>query len=228
MMRAKKSKKADVDRHKGLFFRTGLLLSFLFVIWAFRFTTEEKSLVLNNGMNWEDETLEIPPIDFPEKKLEQPKPQAFKLNEKDDDEEVNDSQNKLLVTDFNIFDTANFIFDSFETYTGPTEPIVGIAEKMPDFPGGERALFEYLKANIVYPEMEREAGIQGTVVVYFVVEKNGSLSDVKIIGGRGNTPNMNKESLRVKKQMPNWSPGYQGNRKVRVSIKLPIHYKLSY
>ena len=154
-MRAKKSIKADVDRHKGLFFRTGLLLSILFVIWAFRLQQKKKhSFKYWNEL--EDETLEIPPIDFPDKKMEQPKPQAFKLNKKDDDEDVDNSQSEKFNSDFNPFDPDLIIEVPVEKYTGPTERIFTIPEKMPMFPGGEEALFAFLKDNIVYPQIERK------------------------------------------------------------------------
>jgi periplasmic protein TonB len=97
-------------------------------------------------------------------------------------------------------------------------------EKNPSFPGGEAELLSYLAGNIKYPQFAQESGIKGRVYVQFVVEKDGSVSDVKCVrdigGGCG------KEAERVVRSMPKWSPGEQNGRPVRVKYTLPVLFQL--
>lgn len=109
---------------------------------------------------------------------------------------------------------------------GPDKEVFMVVEEMPQFPGGQDALFKYLAKNIKYPKEDREAGRQGKVIVYFVVEKNGVITNVRIDGGENNTDAMNEEAIRVVSMMPNWSPGVQRGKPVRVSIRLPIRFAL--
>lgn len=111
--------------------------------------------------------------------------------------------------------------------SNPNEPnkVFNFVEKMPSFPGGEQALMNYLQDHIVYPKTAREYGIQGTVVVQFVVNKDGTLSNIKTIG----TPKgggLEKESINVVQNMPNWIAGTQNGKKVNVKYSLPVRYVL--
>ena len=106
----------------------------------------------------------------------------------------------------------------------PNEPLV-IVEEMPSFPGGQEALMKYLAEHMKYPEKAAENGIYGTVYVTFVVEKDGSISNPKIIRGIGY--GCDEEAWRVVKGMPNWTPGKQRGKEVRVQYNLPIRFKLT-
>ena len=97
-------------------------------------------------------------------------------------------------------------------------------EVMPEYPGGMDALMKYLSGNIKYPEQAKEKNIQGRVLVTFIVEKNGSISDVKVVKGIGN--GCDEEAVRVISAMPKWKPGMQNGKKVRVSFAIPISFKL--
>ena len=97
-------------------------------------------------------------------------------------------------------------------------------EVMPEFPGGMEAMMKYLSENLKYPEQAKEKKTQGRVLVSFVVEKNGSISDVKVVKGIGN--GCDEEAVRVIKAMPKWKPGMQNGKKVRVSFAIPISFKL--
>jgi protein TonB len=110
-----------------------------------------------------------------------------------------------------------------EIETGPAE-IFTIVEQMPEFPGGEAKLFEYLGKNIKYPAMARENGITGTVYVTFVVEGSGDISDVKLL--RGIKGGCDEEAIRVVKGMPSWKAGKQNGKSVRVQYNLPIRFTL--
>ena len=110
----------------------------------------------------------------------------------------------------------------------PAEPdndsIYQIVEQMPQFPGGESALMEYVSKNVVYPEEAKEKEIQGRVFIGFVVEKDGSIGEVKVLRGIGG--GCDEEAVRVIKGMPKWKPGIQKGKPVRVSYQIPIYFKL--
>ena len=113
--------------------------------------------------------------------------------------------------------------DGKEEVEAPQQ-IFTIVEQMPEFPGGEEKLFEYLGKNIKYPSMARENGITGTVYVTFVVEGNGEISDVKKLRGIGG--GCDEEAMRVVKAMPSWKAGKQNGKSVRVQYNLPIKFTL--
>ena len=105
-----------------------------------------------------------------------------------------------------------------------TKELFGVVEQMPAFCGGDAALMKYLAENTHYPEEAKEKGMQGRVVVNFVVEKDGSITDVKVV--RGIDPLLDKEAVRVVKTMPKWIPGKQSLVPVRVRYVLPVSFKL--
>ena len=104
------------------------------------------------------------------------------------------------------------------------QKIFDVVEQQPSFPGGNGALMQWLGQNIHYPAVAEENGIQGRVVVSFVVEPDGSISNVQVV--RGVDPSLDKEAVRVCKQMPKWNPGKQNGQAVRVKYNLPVQFKL--
>ena len=96
--------------------------------------------------------------------------------------------------------------------------------QMPEFPGGESALQRFLMANVKYPSIAAENGVQGKVYVNFVVDRVGAISNVKVV--RGVDPAVDKEAVRVVKSMPKWIPGRQNGEAVRVSFTVPINFVL--
>ena len=99
-----------------------------------------------------------------------------------------------------------------------------VVEQMPEYPGGPSALFEYLAKNIRYPESAEKAGIQGRVIATFVVMKDGSISNVKVV--KSVSPELDTEALRVLSSMPNWTPGMQNGKAVNVKYTVPISFAL--
>ena len=95
---------------------------------------------------------------------------------------------------------------------------------MPEFPGGQSALMKYLSENIRYPVIAQENGIEGRVICSFVVERDGSITDVQVV--RGVDPSLDKEAVRVIQSMPKWKPGKQRGKPVRVRFTLPIVFRL--
>ena len=100
-----------------------------------------------------------------------------------------------------------------------------IVENQPEFPGGNTALMNFISENIVYPKIAQENGIQGRVITNFIIEKDGSLSDIQVV--RGVDPSLDKEAVRLIAAMPKWTPGTQRGNKVRVRYLLPIVFRLS-
>lgn len=116
---------------------------------------------------------------------------------------------------------------SFMTSTAQTKKndmVFDVVEVMPQFPGGQIAMLQYLMKNIKYPEQAVKEGIQGRVTVRFIVEKDGSISDVKPV--LSVHPLLNKEAVRVVKSMPKWTPGKHNGKPVRVRFNLPVMFKL--
>ncbi len=102
--------------------------------------------------------------------------------------------------------------------------VFDVVEQMPSFPGGPSALMKYLSENVRYPVVAQENGVQGRVVVSFVVEKDGHITDVKVV--RSVDPSLDKEAARVVKSMPSWIPGKQNGSAVRVKYNVPVSFKL--
>lgn len=100
-----------------------------------------------------------------------------------------------------------------------------VVEHMPEYPGGDEAMMKFIQKNIQYPKMEREADIQGRVVVGFIVDLDGTITDVAI--KKGVSPGLDKEAMRVVQAMPKFSPGKQQGKAVRVQYVLPIIFKLA-
>ena len=102
--------------------------------------------------------------------------------------------------------------------------IFTVVEQMPMYPGGDAALMGYLRDNIHYPTVAAENGVQGRVVVGFVVERDGSITDVKVL--RSVDPSLDREAMRVVKSMPRWTPGKQNGSAVRVKYQVPVTFRL--
>ncbi len=102
--------------------------------------------------------------------------------------------------------------------------VFDVVEVMPSFPGGQSALMEYLRDAIKYPVVAQENGVQGRVIISFVVERDGSITDVQV--ARSVDPSLDKEAMRVVRGMPKWNPGKQNGAAVRVKYNLPVSFRL--
>lgn len=226
-MNIKKNPKYDLEKYKGLFLEIGLVIALGLMLMAFEWKQYDKA-------DAEIEQMQV--IDIPEEMVEitrqeepeapKPEPQTTLLQIVDDNVEVQDDLD-INVEDDQKTEVGDFIapVDDGEEVTVVEAEIFTIVEEQPGFPGGEAALMEYLKNNIKYPQLARESNIQGTVFVTFVVEPNGSISNVKVLRGIGG--GCDDEAIRVVKNMPSWSPGKQRGKPVRVQFNLPIRFILA-
>lgn len=105
-----------------------------------------------------------------------------------------------------------------------TNKVFDVVEVMPSFPGGQGALMSYLSSHVKYPVVAQENGVQGRVTVSFVVERDGSITDVHVV--RSVDPSLDREAARVVSTMPNWQPGKQNGSAVRVKFNVPVQFKL--
>lgn len=101
--------------------------------------------------------------------------------------------------------------------------IFGAAEEMPSFPGGEKALMQYIKDNTYYPEEMCEGAAQGRVMVGFVINEDGSISDVKVL--RSLTPELDEVAVKIVKGMPKWNPGKQNGKAVKTKYTVPVSFR---
>lgn len=132
----------------------------------------------------------------------------------------------LCIFSINSFSQTTATKASQPTAGGDANQLFLFAEKMPMFPGGEGKLREFLIKNFRYPDYEREHGITGTTNVSFVVEKDGRLTDIKVVKGVPKGSGCDDEGIRLVKMMPKWKPGIEGGKIVRVQMSLPIIFSI--
>lgn len=139
---------------------------------------------------------------------------------------------KTTIGAFNVVGNDEFNGEVLKNEIAQPEPpkneeenkVFDVVEEQPSFPGGQGALMAWLRDNIKYPVVAAENGIQGKVIVQFVVGKNGSISNVKVL--RSVDPSLDREAVRVVSSMPNWTPGKQNGTSVNVRYTLPVTFKL--
>ena len=104
------------------------------------------------------------------------------------------------------------------------QQVFDVVEKMPEYPGGQAALFEYLQKNVKYPADAEKKKVEGRVLVTFVVNTDGSITDIEVV--RKTFPSLDAEAIRVISGMPRWKPGEQKGQKVRVKYTVPLTFRL--
>ncbi len=226
-MEIKKSPKADLESKKSTFVLIGLVVT-LFVIWrVFEYKSYDKQVVDNLQTAVEvieEEMVEITKQEQPKPQPPAPKPQVTQIEVVDNEEEIEDE----IEIDAEVSQD-----EVIEEYFAPAEieeeeiveaEIFKVVEEMPEFPGGAAKMMEYIQKNMKYPLMARESDIQGRVFVNFVVEPDGSISNVTVMRGIGG--GCDEEALRVVNSMPKWKPGKQRGSAVRCSFTVPIIFKL--
>lgn len=223
-MEQKKSKEANLENKRMGFFFVGLVMVSALVLMAFNFREfVPDPLVADQEHDTETEDILFdipPPEEEPPPPPEQapPPPVIEEIEVVEDDEEVEEID-------------LGFIDDEIEEVPEEEEPeiveeaIIDVPEEEPEFPGGPAEMMKWIQKEVKYPELSKEMGEQGTVYVQFVVNKNGTIEQVKII--RGVSDALDSEAKRVVGEMPRWNPGKQAGKPVRVRFTLPIKFTLS-
>lgn len=230
-MELKKSEKADLESKKGVYFQLGLIFAMAVVLVAFEWKSYDKvetDIYANQKANTEvEELVQITQQNTPPPPPAPPPPSLV----------LNIVENTAQINDDISIDAEADERTQVEEYKAPVavaqeeeaevqeQEIFQVVETAPSFPGGDGARMKFLQENIKYPQMARESGIQGTVYVTFVVERNGSVTDVKILRGIGG--GCDEEAVRVVKNMPKWEPGKQRGKPVRVQFNMPIKFTLA-
>ena len=228
-MEIKKSEKANLENKKLLFVEIGLVISLLITFIAFEWTQKEtKVSVLEDSTEivLEEEiipiTSETPP----------PPPAAPKIPILSDQIDIVDDEIELDDDMFmNLEDDASLGVEIMD-YVEVEEEVVEeeaipfqLVEEKPSFQGGDANQFsKWVNQRIVYPEIAKENGVQGRVTLQFTVEKDGSVTKVKVL--RGVDPSLDKEAVRVVSMSPKWKPGKQRDRAVPVTYTFPVIFQL--
>ena len=228
-MEAKKSAKADLENKKGLFIEIGLVVILAASLVAFNMKSYDMSELDIQQRVAVDELEDIIIQTQEETPPPPPEPEVPEVTTElvivENDAEI---ENELGVLD--VGDDANKEQETFvpvqieEEQEVEEEEIFAVVEEVPTFVGGEDALYKFLGESIKYPAAALDNGIEGRVYVRFVVEKDGSVSNVRVLrdigGGCG------AEAMRVVKSMPKWKPGKQQGRAVRAEFNLPVNFTL--
>lgn len=227
-MEAKKSPKADLEKKKFFFREIGLIVSLVVMFFAFNIKTYDKQSSEIELTHQSDVAEELIPVTVQESKPLPPPPQQItKISIVENDIEVETE------IEINVEANQETVVKEYIPYVPVEEEedeILGeetvfvVVESMPSFPGGMSELMKFLHENISYPQLAKDAGVQGRVFVSFVVEKDGTVTDIQILRGIGG--GCDEEAIKVVQSMPNWIPGRQRNVPVRVRFNLPIKFTL--
>ena len=225
-MEIKKSEHADLERGKS----TSLLIGFVIALgvmfvaleWTQREVEDNSELYTAKDISINEEMI---PITLPEKKTVPPPPAAVTkadiIEIVEDDADI--EEDIMASTEDNTEWVDLDDYDVVEVEPEPEEEeIFMVVEDQPEFPGGTAALLEYLRKNIKYPAICRENNIQGRVLVTFIVNKDGAIVEPEVV--KSVNPSLDKEALRVISTMPNWKPGSQRGKPVRVKYTVPVNF----
>lgn len=227
-MEVKKSPKADLEGKFTTHLLAGAILALAVMFIAFEWSEREKRIAVDSGITevvFEEEIIPITEQEQP--KQAPPPPEAPKVEEvleiMDNDAKVEEST--IQASD----DTQKAVEVKYtpvevEEEEVEEQQIFQVVEEMPSFPGGTAECMKFLSKNIKYPTISQENGVQGRVIVQFVVNTDGSIVDAVV--ARGVDPYLDKEALRVVSMMPKWTPGKQRGKAVRVRYTLPVMFRL--
>jgi len=217
-METKKNQGVNLERKKGLFFQIGLVVSLLLVLVAFEYKSYEKTAYNLGQLNLDDLEEEIIPITKQEVKPPPPPPPPPEVIEIVEDEVE-------IENEIEIEDTESDEDEVIEIEEDDDEEFFMVVENMPEFPGGDLGLMKYIQNNVRYPPIAKEYNITGKVYVSFIVDRSGSVTNVKVV--RGVDKNLDAEAVRVVKSLPKYKPGKQRGKPVRVMFTIPINFTLS-
>ncbi|MCF6239948.1 MAG: TonB family protein [Bacteroidales bacterium] len=222
-MEKRKTKKADLEKKRTLFFQIGLIVSLSLVLAAFEWSTHLSKNNLSYNVNGIELETEMIPVTR-KKELIPPQPKHFEKFEVVANNEPVKIEYILVSTEADPNEKIEFQELENNVIETNDEPMYTIPDKQAEPPGGISGLKHYLAKNIKYPTKAIEADIQGKVYVRFIVNRKGEIENVQIL--RGVHPLLDKEALRVVKSMPKWKPGEQAGKPVSVWFTVPIVFVL--
>ena len=227
-MEVKKSPKADLESKKTSNLLIGAILTLAVLFVGFEWSERDKKVTTDTGLQevvFEEEIIPITEQEQP--KQAPPPPEAPKVEEvleiMDNDSEVEESTIQAS-DDTQAAVEVKYTPVEVEEEEVEEQQIFQVVEEMPEFPGGMGECMKFLGKNIKYPTISQENGVQGRVIVQFVVNSDGTIVDPVVV--RGVDPYLDKEALRVIKTMPKWKPGKQRGKAVRVKFTVPVMFKL--
>lgn len=228
-MEIKKTPKADLENKKSTWLLVGYVIVLAFMFIAFEWTKRDIKIDTSQAITdlvFEEEI--IPITEQPEQAAPPPPPAAPPIAETltivEDDADVEET---TIATseETNQAVEIKYVPVAVEEEEPEEQTIFEVVEQMPEFPnGGMAGLMQYLSKNIKYPTIAQEGGTQGRVTVQFVVNRDGSIVDAKVL--RGVDPYLDKEAIRVISSMPKWKPGMQRGKAVRVKYTVPVMFRL--
>ena len=225
-MEVKKSPKADLEGKKSTWLLVGYVVVLAFMFVAFEWTQRDVKIDTSQAVAdvvFEEEI--IPITETPEQAAPPPEaPKVAELLEIVDDKADIEETTTIINEDNQARVEVKYVPVQVVEEEPEEQTIFEVVENMPDFPGGQAALMQYLAKNIKYPTIAQENGTQGRVIVQFVVNKDGSIVDAKVV--RSVDPYLDKEALRVINTMPKWKPGMQRGKPVRVKFTVPVMFRL--
>ena len=227
-MEIKKSPKADLEGKKTSNLLIGAILTLSVLFIGFEWSERDKKVTTDTGIEtlvFEEEIIPITEQEQP--KQAPPPPEAPKVEEvleiMDNDSEVEESTIQAS-DDTQAAVEVKYTPVEVEEEEVEEQQIFQVVEEMPEFPGGMGECMKFLSKNIKYPTISQENGVQGRVIVQFVVNRDGSIVDPVVV--RGVDPYLDKEALRVISTMPKWKPGKQRGKAVRVKYTVPVMFRL--
>ena len=229
-MEEKKSKKANLENKKLLFIEVGLCFSLFVTLAAFQWGTRDANVSVLEEETQMIEEEEIIPItqETPPPPPETPKIPVLsdQIDIIDDDIKVDDDLFMNLEDDANLgVEIGDYIEEVQEEVIEEEAIPFQLVETRPSFNGGDANEFsKWGNSRLEYPEIAKENGVQGRVTLQFTVEKDGSVTNVKVV--RGVDPSLDKEAVKVVSSSPKWTPGKQRDRAVRVTYTFPVIFQL--
>jgi protein TonB len=217
-MEPKKNPEVNLERKRGLFLQIGLVIALLVVLGAFEYKTYEKIAYNLGALSLDDLEEEIIPITKQEVKPPPPPPPPPEIIEIVEDDVI-------IEDEIEIEDTESDEDEEIEIIEEDDDEFFMVVENMPVFPGGDLGLMKYIQKHVKYPAIAKEYNITGKVYVSFIVDKSGSVTNVKIV--RGVDKNLDAEAVRVVKSLPKYKPGRQRGISVRVMFTIPINFTLN-
>lgn len=224
-MKTKKTPGANLESKRSVFFGIGIIIALAFVITAFEWRTAENDKDMFISRKILDPPCDPPPITIDKKEIK-PKKKIIKpvLEFKVVEKKQEDKYDFPDIDPETLFPEEGFIDFNHEVDTDEVFDYIAIKEK-PRFLGGdESTLLEWIYKHVKYPKTPREIGIEGTVLIGFIIDEKGSVTDVKIL--HSVDPCLDREALRVTRLMPDWTPGQQNMKPVKVAFKLPYKFEL--